>query len=87
MSLKVCQPKNDETPEPFAGRVSDGVTPRVIASAGMALTTVGLTMLVFVGQDTLIAFIVVSLIVLGLGFGLFSSHNPNAIMGTVHKRS
>lgn len=52
----------------------------------MALTTVGLTMLVFVDQDTLTAFIVVSLIVLGLGFGLFSSPNTNAVMSAVEKR-
>jgi EmrB/QacA subfamily drug resistance transporter len=85
--ILVAQPAMQAAVSPFAGRVSDRVAPRVIASAGMALTTVGLTMLVFVGQDTLTVFIVVSLIVLGLGFGLFSSPNTNAIMGAVQKRS
>jgi EmrB/QacA subfamily drug resistance transporter len=85
--ILVAQPAMQAVVSPFAGRVSDRVAPRVIASAGMALTTVGLTMLVFVGQDTLTVFIVVSLIVLGLGFGLFSSPNTNAIMGAVQKRS
>lgn len=84
--ILVAQPAMQAAVSPFAGRVSDRVAPRVIASAGMTLTTVGLTMLVFVGQDTLLAFVVVSLIVLGLGFGLFSSPNTNAVMGAVEKR-
>jgi MFS family permease len=84
--ILVAQPAMMTIVSPFAGRVCDRVAPRVIASIGMALTTMGLTMLVFVDQDTLTAFVVVSLIVLGPGFGLFSSPNTNAVMSAVEKR-
>ncbi len=84
--ILVAQPAMQAAVSPLAGRISDRVAPRVIASTGMALTTVGLIMLVLVEQDTVTAFIVVTLVVLGLGFGLFSSPNTNAIMGAVEKR-
>ena len=72
---------------PIAGRLSDRIEPRILASLGMALSTIGLGMLIFLDQDTTIGFILASLIVLGLGFGLFSSPNTNAVMSSVEKRS
>jgi len=71
---------------PLAGRLSDRIEPRTLASAGMGLTTIGLVLLTFLNQDTAIGFILVSLIVLGFGFALFSSPNTNAIMSSVEKR-
>ena len=71
---------------PLAGRLSDKIEPRVIASMGMALTTVGLIFLIFVGNNTVLVFIVISLMILGFGFALFSSPNMNAIMSSVDKR-
>ena len=71
---------------PLAGRLSDRIEPRVIASMGMALTMVGLILLSFVGNSTVLVFIVISLMILGFGFALFSSPNMNAIMGSVDKR-
>jgi EmrB/QacA subfamily drug resistance transporter len=71
---------------PLAGRLSDRIEPRVIASLGMAITTAGLILLSFVGNNTVLVFIVISLMILGFGFALFSSPNMNAIMGSVDKR-
>ena len=71
---------------PLAGRLSDKIEPRVIASTGMALTTVGLILLSFVGNNTVLVFIVISLMILGFGFALFSSPNMNAIMSSVDRR-
>jgi MFS family permease len=71
---------------PLAGRMSDRIEPRVVASIGMALVVAGLIMLVFVDQATSVNFLIASLIILGLGFGLFSSPNMNAIMGSVERR-
>jgi EmrB/QacA subfamily drug resistance transporter len=71
---------------PIAGRLSDKIEPRVIASGGMALTTVGLALLIFLNQNTQLGFIFLSLIILGLGFGFFSSPNTNAVMSSVEKR-
>jgi len=72
---------------PIAGRLSDRIEPRLLASMGMAMNTIGLGMLIFLSQDTNMGFILTSLIILGLGFGLFSSPNTNAVMSSVEKRS
>ena len=71
---------------PLAGRLSDRVEPRIIASAGMALTATGLILLGVIGQETSVGYIVACLLLLGFGFALFSSPNMNAIMSSVDKR-
>jgi len=71
---------------PFAGRLSDRVEPRVISSLGMGFTALGLMLLIFLNNQTLLIYIIASLIILGLGFALFSSPNMNAIMGSVDNR-
>lgn len=71
---------------PLAGRLSDKVEPRVIASMGMALTTIGLILLTLINSNASLLFIVFSLMILGFGFALFSSPNMNAIMSSVDKR-
>jgi len=71
---------------PIAGRLSDRVEARIVASAGMTLTALGLLMLVFLGQATTFVYIVAALLLLGVGFGLFSSPNMNAIMSSADRR-
>jgi EmrB/QacA subfamily drug resistance transporter len=68
---------------PLAGRLSDKISPQILASLGMAFTTIGLVMLTFLGLDTTISFVIVCLIVVGFGFALFSSPNTNAVMGSI----
>ena len=82
----VAQPVVMAVTSPFAGRLSDRTEPRLMASLGMALSAVGLVLFSLLGADTSFAFIIASLVCLGLGFGLFSSPNTNAIMGSVEKR-
>lgn len=84
--ILVAQPVMMALFSSFAGRLSDRVEPRVVASAGMALVAVGLLPFVFVGSGTPLLLIVGSLLVLGLGFALFSSPNMNAIMGSVGRQ-
>ena len=71
---------------PMAGKLSDKIEPRVIASLGMGLTTLGLILLALVNHHTTMLFVVISLMVLGFGFALFSSPNMNAIMSSVPKK-
>jgi hypothetical protein len=52
----------------------------------MAITAAGLISLTRLDAATPIERIVVSLVLLGLGFALFSSPNLNAIMGSVQRR-
>jgi EmrB/QacA subfamily drug resistance transporter len=68
---------------PIAGRLSDKMEPRIVASLGMALTTLGLAAFVFLDQGSSIIFIILMLVVLGMGFGFFSSPNTNAVMSAV----
>jgi MFS family permease len=71
---------------PFAGRASDRIEPRIVSSIGMTLTTIGLFLFAFLDENSTLESIVIRLIVLGLGFAIFSSPNTNAIMGSVEKR-
>jgi EmrB/QacA subfamily drug resistance transporter len=71
---------------PFAGRLSDRVESRIVASAGMMLTAVALLFFVFVKAGTSLAAIIANLMLLGLGFALFSSPNTNAVMSSVETR-
>jgi len=71
---------------PLAGRLSDKTEPRNVASTGMALTLVGLICLVFVTADSSLTYVVACLMLLGLGFALFTSPNTNAIMSSVERR-
>jgi EmrB/QacA subfamily drug resistance transporter len=86
-ALLVAQPLVQAAVSPFAGRLSDRVEPRMVASAGMALTAAGLGLLALVGRTTPFGFLVGCLALLGGGFGLFSSPNTNAVMGSVETRS
>lgn len=71
---------------PFAGRLSDRVEPRLVASAGMGLTALGLTFFFFLTRNTPSWAISAVLVLLGFGFALFSSPNTNAVMSSVEKR-
>jgi EmrB/QacA subfamily drug resistance transporter len=71
---------------PFSGRLSDITEPRKVASIGMGLTCLGLVSFCFLASSTSILQIVITLLVLGIGFGLFTSPNTNAIMGSVTPR-
>lgn len=82
----IAQPVVQAIFSPLAGRLSDRVEPRIVASTGMALTAIGLSLLTFLNDGTGTGFIIASLILLGFGFALFSSPNTNAIMSSVDRR-
>ena len=70
----------------LAGRASDIIDPRFVASIGMIFSSAGLFLLAFLQADSALGFVVGSLTVLGFGFALFSSPNTNAVMSSVEKR-
>lgn len=84
--ILLAQPVIMAVLSPFTGRLSDRVEPRVVASWGMGLTTLGLFVLVFISRSTPVWLIILNLALLGTGFALFSSPNSNAVMGSVEKR-
>ncbi|MBN1866028.1 MFS transporter [Candidatus Sumerlaeota bacterium] len=85
-TILVCQPIVMAGCSPIAGRLSDRIEPRFMASAGMGLIVVALLLFARLGLETPVLFVLPPLIVLGLGMGFFSSPNTNAVMGSVEKR-
>jgi len=82
----VAQPIIQALFSPMAGRLSDRIEPRLLASGGMAFILLGLTMLVFLGADSALLYVVLCLVILGIGFSLFSSPNANAVMNSVDRQ-
>jgi EmrB/QacA subfamily drug resistance transporter len=83
--ILVAMPAMQAIFSPLAGRLSDRIEPRLIASAGMALTTIGLIIFVFLTAQTPLELIIGNLILMGFGFALFSSPNTNAVMSSAPK--
>lgn len=71
---------------PVAGWISDRIEPRVVASAGMAVTTLSLLLFSTISAGTGLENIIAYLMLLGFGIALFSSPNTNAIMSSVEKK-
>lgn len=84
--IMLAQPVIMAVISPFAGRLSDRVEPRVVASWGMAMTTLGLLVFCFISRDTPLWLLVANMSLLGTGFALFSSPNSNALMSAVDKK-
>jgi EmrB/QacA subfamily drug resistance transporter len=84
--ILVSQPIVQAIFSPLAGRLSDRIEPRLVASSGMAFTVIGLLTFVFLSKDTTIPFVIVGLVLVGFGLALFVSPNTNAAMGFIdHK--
>jgi EmrB/QacA subfamily drug resistance transporter len=82
----MAQPIMQALFSPLAGRLSDRLEPRMVASIGMALTALGLFFFSFLSQEATVVLIVGTLMLLGFGFALFSSPNTNAVMSSVEKK-
>ena len=68
---------------PNTGKLSDRIHPQKLAAAGMAIASVALFILVFLSKDMPVYIVVLAMILQGIGMGLFSSPNMNAIMSSV----
>ena len=84
--IMISQPIAMTLLSPVAGKLSDKRNPGAIASIGMGITASGLILFCFITEATPDYFIVLLLLLMGIGFGLFSSPNSNAIMSSVEKR-
>lgn len=85
--ILVVQPVVQALLSPVAGRLSDRVPSHYLASAGMALIAVSLFCIgFFITPDSSLMFIILTLVLFGVGFAAFSSPNTNAIMSSVERR-
>ncbi|WP_029903615.1 MFS transporter [Prevotella sp. 10(H)] len=69
-----------------SGSLSDKMSATFLATLGMGIIAVGLVGLCFITETTSFYFLGAILVLLGLGFGIFSSPNTNIIMSSVEKK-
>ena len=81
----ICQPIVMAGVSSVAGRLSDRIAPYKLASFGMLVITAGLLYLSWLKPATPLWTIIAALLVIGLGFGFFSSPNTNAVLSCVDK--
>lgn len=84
--LLLAQPVAQALLSPAMGKLSDRVEPGILASLGMAVITAVLVCFALLGTSAHTAVIVAGLVLLGVGFALFSSPNTNAVMSSVGHR-
>ncbi|MBQ2635843.1 MAG: MFS transporter [Methanobrevibacter sp.] len=68
---------------PNSGKLSDKIHPQKLAALGIGIAAVALAILTFLTGDTPLYVVVIAMILQGVGMGLFSSPNMNAIMSSV----
>jgi EmrB/QacA subfamily drug resistance transporter len=81
--IMISQPLIMMVVSPLAGRLSDRFSSYKLSSLGMGFCAFGIMFFALIKIDTSLTWIITGLIVTGLGFGLFSSPNTNAVMGSV----
>jgi MFS family permease len=80
------QPVMQTVLSPFAGRLSDRVGSRLLATSGMVFVALGMVLLGLLGRAASLGQVMGALAVVGVGMAAFSAPNTSAIMGSV-KRS
>ena len=71
---------------PISGWLSDKIGSRLLASTGMALMCIALIFLSQIALSTPLTYLTATLLLLGIGMGLFSAPNTSSVMGSVDKR-
>ncbi len=84
--ILVMQPVVMAVVASISGRLSDRIDSQILSSLGMAVIVAGLVMLVFLNTNTTSNYLIITLFILGFGFGMFSSPNTNSVMSSVEKR-
>jgi EmrB/QacA subfamily drug resistance transporter len=68
---------------PLAGKLSDRIGFRVLTTLGMLITAGGLYLLSGFDVGTTNGYVILSLVVIGMGVGSFNTPNSSALMGSV----
>jgi len=85
-TILITQPALMAITASFAGWLSDKVDSGILASIGMSIIVIGLVMLLNLDHQTSTTWLFSCLVILGLGFGTFSSPNTNSVMSSVEKK-
>jgi MFS family permease len=84
--IMLGQPLMQASLSPLAGRLSDRLGSRALATAGMVIVAAGMVLLALIGRHAGVAEVVAALAVVGLGMAAFSAPNTSAIMGSVQRQ-
>jgi MFS family permease len=84
--LLAAQPIMMAIVAPISGTLSDRRGTRWLAAIGMAVLTVGLVLLAQLDAESSIGTIVLALVIMGFGTGLFISPNNSALMGSAPRQ-
>lgn len=68
---------------PISGYLSDKYGARILSSVGLLVSAVGLLGMMFITSTTSVAELVIWMLIMGVGSGMFFSPNTSAIMGMV----
>src|SRR5438045_3641368 len=82
----MCQPIVMAIAASFSGALSDKIGSRIPATVGMATLSLGLFLLSRLVPVVPVPMIAATLVITGLGIGLFTSPNNSAVMGAVPQR-
>ena len=69
-----------------SGKLSDKMSASFLSTLGMSIIFLGLIGLCFIGESTNFYIIIALLVLIGFGFGVFSSPNMNILMSSVDKQ-
>ena len=85
--LMLVQPAVQAVGTPLFGRLSDRVADdRILPTAGIGIVGIGIFSLMTFGMETSLLQLVVTMVILGFGFSVFSSPNMSVIMSSVPPR-
>ncbi len=82
----IAQPVTQTLLAPVGGWLSDRVNPSILTTGGMGAITVGLFFLSYLTPTTSMWYVVAILVLVGIGFAMFSPPNANIIMSSVSRR-
>ncbi len=68
---------------PNSGKLSDRIHPQKLAAIGMTIATATLVILIFLDGNTPLYLVIIAMVLQGIGMGLFTTPNTNAIMSSV----
>lgn len=84
--LMIVQPVIQCSLTPFVGKLTDRLERKaVLPTLGMIITGIGILTLVFYDMETTLETVIVSMVLIGSGFSLFSAPNTTLIMSSVPK--
>ncbi len=84
-ALLLSQPLLMAVLSPFAGRLSDRIGSRVLATGGMVTIAAGMVLLALMADSAPLWHVALFLGIVGLGMSAFSAPNTSAVMGSVRR--